>query len=102
MSRFGREWSLGAKNVSKLQIFPFLCAILYICMCVCVWVCPSAVFPISGYYIGNKMWIQGYNSCVAQPLDKNWWAAVTSGFQNLASPVLQHSDHYEVMFSHVA
>jgi hypothetical protein len=27
MSRFGREWSLGAKNVS---IFPFLCATLYI------------------------------------------------------------------------
>jgi hypothetical protein len=27
MSRFGREWILGAKNVS---IFPFLCATLYI------------------------------------------------------------------------
>jgi hypothetical protein len=26
MSRFGREWSLGAKNVS---VFPFLCATLY-------------------------------------------------------------------------
>jgi hypothetical protein len=29
MSRFGTEWSLGAKNVSTLQIFPFLCTTLY-------------------------------------------------------------------------
>jgi hypothetical protein len=41
MSRFGREWSLGAKNVLLLQIFPFFCATLcnenaVMCHFVCV------------------------------------------------------------------
>jgi hypothetical protein len=73
-----------------------------VCVCVCVSVCQSAVLPTSGYYLGNKMWIHRHNSCVVEPLVNNWWATVTSGFQNFASPVLQLSDHYEAMFSHVA